>query len=140
MIAIIDYGLGNLMSVKNALNRLEIPVEISSDPRVLEKSKALILPGVGAFDNGMENLQELKLIETLNKKVMVKKTPILGICLGMQLFTKSSEEGQMEGLGWIDAETVRFDFGENRIPGLPAKGPTQEGDQLHARQTRQWNP
>ncbi len=107
MIAIIDYGLGNLMSVKNALNRLEIPVEISSDPRVLEKSKALILPGVGAAGEGMKNLKSRKLDKVILQQVRAGK-PILGICLGMQLLLSYSEEGNVDCLGSIKGKVRKF--------------------------------
>lgn len=109
MIRIVDYGLGNLGSIKNMLKKIGFDSEITSDHDAINSADKLILPGVGAFDQGMKNLEERGLIELLNKKVIVEKTPILGICLGMQLFTKSSEEGVLQGLGWIDAETIRFD-------------------------------
>lgn len=108
MITIIDYGLGNLGSIKNMLKKIGAESEITSDIGKIRAAKKLILPGVGAFDNGMQNLDDLGLIEILNQKVKVEKTPILGICLGMQLFTNKSEEGNKSGLGWINAETIKF--------------------------------
>ena len=122
MIIIVDYGLGNLGSIYNMLKKIGAEAEISSDPaRILEAGK-LLLPGVGAFDNGMKNLEELGLISVLEKKVISEKTPLLGICLGMQLLTKRSEEGAREGLGWIDAETVKFNFtgteGKLKVPNM----------------------
>jgi glutamine amidotransferase len=114
MIVIIDYSMGNIGSIANMFKKIGVECKISSNPQDISSADKLILPGVGAYDNGMKNLSERGFIEMLNNKVMVGKTPILGICLGMQLFSKSSEEGQMEGLGWIDAETVRFSFGEDR--------------------------
>ncbi len=110
MITIVDYGMGNLHSVQKAFDRLRIEARISSDPDDISNAEKLILPGVGNFKRGMENLGERGLIEALNNAVIDGKTPILGICLGMQLFTKSSEEGNCEGLCWIDAKTVRFNF------------------------------
>src|ERR1051325_6486794 len=108
MIVIIDYGMGNLLSVLKAFRRIDVQAKISSSPEDIKQAKKLILPGVGHFKRGMENLRELRLIDVLNKKVLEEGTPILGICLGMQLFTKHSEEGDAEGLGWFNANTVRF--------------------------------
>jgi len=109
-ITIIDYGMGNLGSIRNMLKLIGVDAVISSDAAIIERSDKLILPGVGAFDKGMENLKSLGLIDVLSKKIILAKTPILGICLGMQLFTKTSEEGKLAGLGWIDARTVKFRF------------------------------
>jgi glutamine amidotransferase len=100
--------MGNLGSVLNMVKKAGAWATISSDPAELSKAEKLILPGVGAFDIGMRNLSEMGLIELLNDMVLKEKKPILGICLGTQLLTKSSEEGTLPGLGWIDAETVRF--------------------------------
>jgi len=110
MIAIIDYGMGNLGSIHNMLSRIGSASVITSDKGDIESADKVILPGVGAFDNAMINLDRLNLIPTLKAKVIDKKTPILGICLGMQLFSRNSEEGRLPGLGWIDAQTVRFRF------------------------------
>jgi glutamine amidotransferase len=107
-IIIIDYGMGNLQSVKKKLIRVGAEVKISSDPAVISKADKLILPGVGHFANGIKNLKEYGLWEVINNKVLVEKTPILGICLGMQLMAKHSEEGDAEGLGWFDADVVKF--------------------------------
>lgn len=116
MVVIIDYGIGNLGSIANMLRKIGVENSISSNKSEIEKADKLILPGVGSFDTGMRNLSDLKLIEPLNIKVIGQKTPILGICLGMQLFTKKSQEGIMPGLGWIDAETVKFRFIEGANP------------------------
>jgi glutamine amidotransferase len=110
MITIIDYGMGNLGSIANMLKKVGAEAVITSDKSAIEKAEKLILPGVGAFDNGMKNLSQLGLLETLNRKVLEDKTPVLGICLGMQLLTRGSEEGDRPGLGWINAETVKFRF------------------------------
>lgn len=115
MIHIIDYGLGNLVSVKNMLRKLGIESVITDDVNVIADSKKIILPGVGAFDNGMNLIREKGLSEVLNKKVLQDKIPVLGICLGMQLLTKCSEEGKENGLGWVDAQTVRFDFPDKTL-------------------------
>lgn len=100
--------MGNLRSLKNKFNKLEISCKVSHNINDIENAKKLILPGVGHFGTAMNNLKELDLINSLNKKVLVDKTPILGICLGVQLFTKFSQEGNAKGLGWIDATVERF--------------------------------
>jgi glutamine amidotransferase len=126
MIAIIDYGMGNLGSIHNMLNRIGAPSVITSDPRNIESADKLILPGVGAFYRAMESLDRLGLLPVLNERVLDRKVPILGICLGMQLLSLRSEEGELPGLGWIDAETVRFAFeGETPPSRFPIWGGTQ---------------
>jgi glutamine amidotransferase len=105
---IIDYGMGNLRSVQKKFNRIGTNVVISRDPEIISKADKLILPGVGHFTNGIKNLKEYGLWEILNRKVIEEKIPILGICLGMQLMAKHSEEGDMAGLGWFDAEIIKF--------------------------------
>jgi glutamine amidotransferase len=111
MIIVLDYGVGNLGSILNMLRKIGAPASVSSNPEEIARADKLILPGVGSFDNGMTNLRNSGLLPTITKKVLENETPILGICLGMQLLTKSSEEGDSPGLGWIDAQTVRFSFG-----------------------------
>lgn len=110
MIAIIDYDMGNLGSIANMLKKVGAKATISSDPAVVGEAEKLILPGVGAFDNGMKNLNEMGLLSVLNQKVLREKTPVLGVCLGMQLLTRRSEEGKLPGLGWIEADTIKFNF------------------------------
>jgi imidazole glycerol-phosphate synthase subunit HisH len=107
MITVIDYGLGNLASVANALSKLEIPFEISSDSKVLKNAKALILPGVGAAGQGMENLKARNMDQIIVAQAK-KGIPILGICLGMQLLLSSSEEGNVECLGLIKGNVKKF--------------------------------
>ncbi|MDP2388233.1 MAG: imidazole glycerol phosphate synthase subunit HisH [Bacteroidota bacterium] len=123
MIVIIDYGIGNLASVQNMLKKINVKdVIISGDIDVVSKAEKLILPGVGSFDAGMNNLLNSGLIDTLNKKVLEEKVPILGICLGMQLMTLRSEEGSKKGLGWINAETLKFSFPSDSIFKIPHMG------------------
>jgi imidazole glycerol-phosphate synthase subunit HisH len=110
MIVIIDYGMGNLRSINKAFERLNIQTMISSKKKDIEEAEKLILPGVGHFGNGIKNLKDLDIIDTLQKRVKVDKIPILGICLGLQLFTNSSEEGNVNGLGFIEAKSIRFNF------------------------------
>lgn len=114
MIVIVDYGVGNLGSIKNMFKKIGYKAEPSSDPSVLREAEKLILPGVGAFDAGMKNLRERGIIDLLNELVLEKKVPVLGHCLGMQLMTKKSAEGTEAGLGWIEAESIRFTFEEHQ--------------------------
>ena len=100
--------MGNINSVLKALKRLGYLAISSSKKEEIDNADILILPGVGHFKRGMENLIDLDLIEILNKKVIKEKTPILGICLGMQLLTNRSEEGCVDGFGWIKGDTVKF--------------------------------
>lgn len=122
MIAIIDYHVGNLASIKNMLGKIGEEVIISSKQEDLAKADKLILPGVGSFDNGMKNLSDLGLVEILNQLVLSDRKPILGICLGMQLLGKRSEEGVMAGLSWIDAETIKFRFENDPKRKIPNMG------------------
>ena len=108
MIVIVDYGIGNLGSIVNMLRKTGADAIVSSDYKKIENASKLILPGVGSFDYGMQQLNQLGFSDLLRKKVLEEKTPILGICLGMQLFCKKSEEGVLDGLGWLDAEVVKF--------------------------------
>lgn len=122
MITIIDYKTGNLGSIQNILKRIGEESVVTSDKDEIAGASKLILPGVGAFDTGMRNLTELDLIDILNEKVIVEKTPVLGICLGMQLLSKGSQEGSLPGLGWIDADTVRFRFEDTIEYKIPHMG------------------
>jgi glutamine amidotransferase len=122
MIVIIDYGVGNLQSILNKLKRIDVDAVISSNPEEIQNARKLILPGVGAFENGMKNLRKFGLLSVLSKKIIEEKTPILGICLGMHLFTKSSEEGHVPGLGWIDCTTKKFKFAPKTRLKIPHIG------------------
>ncbi len=108
MITIVDYGMGNVGSVFNMLRKLRAKVQISSDENEISKSDKLILPGVGHFDRGMDSLKSSGLATILSEQVLVNKKPILGICLGMQMMTRGSEEGVQQGLGWVAADTIKF--------------------------------
>lgn len=108
MITIVDYGMGNLGSIQNMLKRIEVASSVTSDLRAIEDASRIILPGVGAFDGAMARINESGLREVLDRKALVERVPLLGICLGMQLLTRGSEEGVLPGLGWIPAATHRF--------------------------------
>lgn len=122
MIVIVDYGMGNLGSIMNMFRKVGAKSMLSRQPEDLLQAERLILPGVGAFDTGMRNLLTAGYMDALNRKVLQERTPIMGICLGMQLFTQHSEEGQKPGLGWLDAQTVRFSFNggpeQHKIPHM----------------------
>ena len=120
MIVIVNCGMGNLDSVLRAFSKHEAEVVVSSQPEELERADGIVLPGVGSFAKAVRNLNEGGLTAVLNRKVLDEHTPILGICLGFQMFTKHSEEGGADGLGWIDGETKRFDFEQ---PGPRLKVP-----------------
>jgi glutamine amidotransferase len=108
MICIIDFGMGNLHSVYKAFKRVGAEVQIITSPSGIEKYDKIILPGVGDFKKGMFNLKSAGFIESINQQVIENKIPILGICLGMQLLTTYSEEGDAEGLDLINAKTIHF--------------------------------
>jgi glutamine amidotransferase len=116
---IIDYGMGNIASVKKALDFLDIPNIVSNTKEDIEKAQFLILPGVGSFKQGMENLNQLGLVELLSHEILFKKKPILGICLGMQLFAQNgTEPDNCNGLGWVEGNVVKMENNGLRIPHL----------------------
>lgn len=117
MIAIIDYQMGNLGSIRNMLKKVGAPATVTSDLDEIAAAEKLVLPGVGAFDVGMTHLREMGLVDLLGRRVVRDGVPILAICLGMQLLTERSEEGRLPGLGWLEAETVRFRI-DARTSGL----------------------
>lgn len=134
MITIIDYNTGNLGSIKNMLKRLGIPSQITNDVSKIEQAEKLILPGVGHFDYGMKNLHNSGVVNMLNQKVLGNKTPILGICLGVQLLTESSEEGVEKGLGWIKGKTIAFDKNKLTISQkVPHMGWTNIANYQHSK-------
>lgn len=108
MIAIIDYGLGNVKAFVNVYNRLNIPAVIVKQPEGLKAAKKIILPGVGSFDHAMRLLNKSGLKQVLDELILHRRVPVLGICVGMQMLARSSEEGSLPGLGWIDGEVKRF--------------------------------
>ena len=122
MVTIIDYGVGNIGSIANMLKKVGSESIITSDPKRQEDAEKIVLCGIGSFDDGMKKLEQMGLVEVLRKKVMEHKTPIMGVCLGMQLFTLGSEEGKMPGLGFIKAFSHKFNF-SNSAPGKPLRVP-----------------
>jgi len=109
MITLVNYGLGNIQAFHNIYTRLNLPVNIASTPDELLRSEKIILPGVGAFDWAMTLLNDSGLREALDELVLKRQVPVLGICVGMQIMARRSEEGVLPGLAWIDAEVRRFD-------------------------------
>lgn len=109
MIAIIDYGLGNVRAFANVYKNLNIPFKVVSSVAELSVATKIILPGVGAFDYAMERLHKSGMQNILNELVLEQKIPVLGICVGMQMLAHSSEEGRLPGLGWVDGVVRKFD-------------------------------
>jgi len=123
MIAIIDVGLCNAGSIANMLRVLGVAAIRTSSPDIVGTARKFILPGIGSFDAGRDRLEKSGLLPLLTERVLKEKIPVLGICLGMQLMTRSSEEGQMPGLGWVDAHTRRFAFtSDGKSPRIPHMG------------------
>ena len=121
-VVIIDSIGGNVGSVYRTVNRLKFPAVCSSDVDDILQASHIIMPGVGHFGHAMKRLKENNLIDTLNESVLIKKIPVLGICLGMQLMGRFSEEGNAEGLGWFDAEVLRFQFNDKKVFKTPHVG------------------
>lgn len=119
MIVIVDYGCGNLNSIRNMLKKIGFESVVSSSVNDIAVASKIILPGVGSFDTGMNSLHEIGYFPVLTEKALKEKIPFLGICLGMQLMTNGSEEGKQKGLGWIDADTRKFTSNEKlKIPNM----------------------
>jgi len=114
--------MGNINSVFNKITRLSGNAKITSDPQAILFADRIILPGVGHFSKAMQNLKELGLCDILNEAVLVKKIPIMGICLGFQLMAKQSEEGDDDGFGWFDADVVHFNIQDKLIHKVPHMG------------------
>ena len=121
-ITIIDYGMGNIHSVAKQILKYGIEIIVSSTASEIKKSEKIILPGVGHFGEAMKNLYKLRLIEPLSEFVFLKKKPILGICLGMQIMSEHSEEGNAQGLGWIGGNVVRFNIDDKQKFKVPHIG------------------
>ena len=110
MITIIDYGVGNIKAFLNVYKQLNIPVQTAKTSAEIESATKLILPGVGAFDHAMDRLNNSGMREALDDAVLNRKVPIIGICVGMQMLSASSDEGGLSGLGWIDGSVKKFDL------------------------------
>ena len=108
MIAIIDYGLGNIRAFANVYHNLNIPLIVAKKKEDLQEATKLLLPGVGAFDYAMQRINDSGMREIIDQKVLVDRIPVLGICVGMQMLANKSEEGVLLGLGWIDGEVKKF--------------------------------
>jgi glutamine amidotransferase len=122
MIAVIDYEMGNVGSVLNMMKKLGITAKLTRDPLELERASGIILPGVGTFDRGIQQLRKHDLVNALNDLVLGKGKHCLGICLGMQLMAQGSEEGALPGMGWIESTVRKFsrdpDHPQLRIPHM----------------------
>lgn len=115
MITIVDYGLGNLGSIVNMLKRIGVKSHVTSELSQISSAEKILLPGVGSFDHAINEINQRGLLDVLNTKALIDKVPFLGVCLGMQLLTNSSEEGVLPGLGYINAKTVKFSFKEEKL-------------------------
>ncbi len=135
MIVIVDYGMGNLGSIRNMLRRIGVESRIASEPHGVADADRLILPGVGAFDEAMGRIEASGLRPVLDRKALEERIPVLGICLGMQLLTRGSEEGRRPGLGWLPGRTVAFPRGNGlKVPHIgwnlvsrPRESPLTDG-------------
>lgn len=122
MIAIVNYGVGNVRAFANIYERLGMPATVVDTPEQLAAATHVILPGVGAFDWAMTHLNRSGLRDGLTEKVLGEKRPLLGVCVGMQMLAQRSDEGTLDGLGWIDAEVRKFDVstfvGRTHLPHM----------------------
>jgi glutamine amidotransferase len=121
-IVIIDYGMGNIGSISNMFKYIGVSAIVSSDTKIIEFADKLILPGVGRFDKAMQNINSLGIYNLIRDKAVLQKTPILGICLGMQIMCKSSEEGVLPGLSLVNGEVRRFKFENGSNLKIPHMG------------------
>ena len=122
MIVILAYNMGNVGSVLNMIKKIGYDAKITNNKEEILNAEKIIIPGVGSYNNGIENLKDLNLIDILNKKIMIDKIPVLGICLGMQLMAEGSEEGALSGLGWIKGKFVRFNNNLSNTLKVPHMG------------------
>lgn len=122
MLIIINYGIGNLNSIKNMFSRIGFEALITSNIKDIEKSSKIILPGIGNFDHCIKSLKSKEFFSTLEKKVMIDRTPLLGICIGFQMLFNKSEEGTESGLGWIEGEITKLRLPENSNLKIPHIG------------------
>lgn len=123
MITIIDYGVGNIKAFLNVYKQLNIPAQTATTAEEVESATKLILPGVGAFDHAMDRLNNSGMREALDEAVLNKKVPVIGICVGMQILSASSDEGKLPGLGWIEGSVKKFDVTQIKdITHLPHMG------------------
>ncbi|HDZ08452.1 imidazole glycerol phosphate synthase subunit HisH [Pseudohongiella sp.] len=120
MITIVDYGMGNIGSMLNMFKRIGVKARVEIDPEAIQHADKLVLPGVGAFDAAMQRINNTPgLREVLQQKALRERIPVLGVCLGMQLLTRGSEEGKLSGLGWIPGDTTRFPKGSGlKVPHM----------------------
>ena len=126
MISVVNYGVSNIGSMVNMLKKIGVPAVVVSKPEEIERAEKIILPGVGAFDNGMAALTAMNLGEALKRRVRKDRVPLLGVCLGMQMLADGSQEGQMAGLGLIAGTCVRFQSNG----AAPVKVPHMGWDEL----------
>ncbi|MDA9365023.1 imidazole glycerol phosphate synthase subunit HisH [Gammaproteobacteria bacterium] len=121
-VLILDYGHGNANSIKRALRNVGCNATYSHEPDEIENADAIIMPGVGHFKVAMQSMRDTSIISTLHQKIVVDKTPVLGICLGFQLMTEYSEEGSCDGLGWIQADTIQITPDDTKTFKVPHIG------------------
>ena len=122
MIGIVDYGLGNVQAFANIYKRLGVPCRIAQTPEELSKATRIILPGVGSFDWAMEKLEKSGMRMTLDEMVLDKGVSVLGVCVGMQIMAEKSDEGQLEGFGWIPGIVKKIPINNDSKPSLPHMG------------------
>jgi glutamine amidotransferase len=122
MIAIVDYGSGNVTAISNLFRKHHIKYEITLDPDVIDRADSIMLPGVGAFDATMRLLHNTGMFEVLNYQVLERKKNILGVCVGMQVMGEASEEGSMRGFGWIPGVVKKINVSDHVKPTLPHMG------------------